>query len=54
MIEHDLALLGAVAERLVVLDFGRVVATGDPDTVLRGPRGRALVTSAPTPVPTRS
>ena len=37
VIEHDVPLLRAVAERLVALDVGRVVASGDPDTVLRDP-----------------
>jgi ABC-type branched-subunit amino acid transport system ATPase component len=37
VIEHDVPLLRAVSERLVALDFGRVVASGDPDTVLRNP-----------------
>ncbi len=37
VIEHDVPLLRALAERLVALDVGRVVASGDPDTVLRDP-----------------
>jgi branched-chain amino acid transport system ATP-binding protein len=37
VIEHDVPLLRAVSERLVALDLGRVVASGDPDTVLRDP-----------------
>ena len=34
VIEHDLGVLGDVADRLVALDLGRVVAAGPPD---RGP-----------------
>ena len=37
VIEHDVPLLREVAERLVALDFGRIVASGDPDAVLRDP-----------------
>ncbi len=37
VIEHDVPLLRAVSERLVALDLGRVVASGDPDAVLRDP-----------------
>ncbi|MEX1007135.1 MAG: ATP-binding cassette domain-containing protein [Acidimicrobiia bacterium] len=37
VIEHDVPMLRAVSERLVALDLGRVVAVGDPDTVLRNP-----------------
>jgi ABC-type branched-subunit amino acid transport system ATPase component/ABC-type branched-subunit amino acid transport system permease subunit len=37
IIEHDVPLLRAVTERLVGLDLGRVVATGEPATVLRDP-----------------
>jgi ABC-type branched-subunit amino acid transport system ATPase component/ABC-type branched-subunit amino acid transport system permease subunit len=37
VIEHDVPLLRAVAERLVALDLGRVAATGDPETVLEDP-----------------
>jgi branched-chain amino acid transport system ATP-binding protein len=37
VIEHDLALLGAVSDRVVALDVGRVIATGPPDEVLHDP-----------------
>jgi branched-chain amino acid transport system ATP-binding protein len=37
VIEHDLALLRAVAERLVVLDVGTVIAEGEPASVLHDP-----------------
>jgi ABC-type branched-subunit amino acid transport system ATPase component/ABC-type branched-subunit amino acid transport system permease subunit len=37
VIEHDVPLLRAVSERLVGLDLGRVVATGDPAAVLHDP-----------------
>ncbi len=37
VVEHDLGVLGAVADRLVVLDRGRVVADGLPATVLGDP-----------------
>ena len=37
VIEHDLTLLGAVSDRLVALDLGRVVAQGEPATVLEHP-----------------
>jgi branched-chain amino acid transport system permease protein len=37
VIEHDLTLLRAVSDRLVALDLGRVVAVGDPATVLDHP-----------------
>jgi ABC-type branched-subunit amino acid transport system ATPase component/ABC-type branched-subunit amino acid transport system permease subunit len=37
VIEHDLTLLRTVSDRLVALDLGRVVATGDPATVLDHP-----------------
>ena len=37
-IEHDLELVGDLAERMVVLDFGQKIAEGPPDTVLRDPR----------------
>jgi branched-chain amino acid transport system ATP-binding protein len=34
VIEHDLRLLSSIADRLVALDLGRVVAQGTPDDVL--------------------
>jgi branched-chain amino acid transport system ATP-binding protein len=37
-IEHDMELVGDLAERVVVLDFGQKIAEGLPDTVLRDPR----------------
>ncbi|MES2481114.1 MAG: branched-chain amino acid ABC transporter ATP-binding protein/permease [Pseudomonadota bacterium] len=35
IVEHDVASMGQYCDRLVVLDFGRVLASGDPATVLR-------------------
>jgi branched-chain amino acid transport system ATP-binding protein len=37
-IEHDMELVGDLAERVVVLDFGQKIAEGPPETVLRDPR----------------
>ncbi len=37
VIEHDMPLLTSVADRLVAMDQGRVIAEGDPDEVLRHP-----------------
>ncbi len=37
VVEHDLGVLGDVADRLVALDRGRVVAAGAPDAVLADP-----------------
>jgi len=37
-IEHDMELVGDLAERVVVLDFGQKIAEGPPGTVLRDPR----------------
>ena len=38
VIEHDIPLVSAIADRLVALDMGRVVATGPPDEVLAHPQ----------------
>jgi ABC-type branched-subunit amino acid transport system ATPase component/ABC-type branched-subunit amino acid transport system permease subunit len=38
VIEHDLPLLQAVADRLVALDLGAVIAMGSPDAVIHDPR----------------
>jgi branched-chain amino acid transport system permease protein len=37
VIEHDLQLLRAIADRIVAFDVGRVIATGPPDQVLGDP-----------------
>lgn len=37
LIEHDVELVRAVSDRVVALDFGRSIATGTPDEVLRHP-----------------
>ncbi len=38
IIEHDMPMLTSIADRLVALEAGAVVATGKPDDVLRHPR----------------
>jgi ABC-type branched-subunit amino acid transport system ATPase component len=38
LIEHDLTTVFSLCERLIVLDGGRVVADGEPETVRRDPR----------------
>jgi len=37
VIEHDVGLLRAVADRLIVLDLGRVIADGPPEDTLADP-----------------
>lgn len=38
LIEHDMRLVMSIAERVVVLNFGQVIAAGTPATVQRDPR----------------
>jgi ABC-type branched-subunit amino acid transport system ATPase component len=40
LVEHRLELLSAIADRVVVLDLGRLIAEGDPDSVFDDPRVR--------------
>jgi branched-chain amino acid transport system ATP-binding protein len=37
-VEHDMELVGDLADTVTVLDFGQRIATGPPDAVLRDPR----------------
>jgi branched-chain amino acid transport system permease protein len=41
VVDHNLDLVLGVADRVVVLDFGRVLAVGTPDEVIADPRVRA-------------
>ena len=40
LVEHDMALVMDVCDRIHVLDFGEVIANGTPDTVRADPRVR--------------
>lgn len=40
-IAHDLALVRAVADQMLVMDKGQIVERGSPDTVLRNPQAQA-------------
>ncbi len=37
LVEHDVQMVRSVSDRVVVLEFGRVIATGPPDEVLSDP-----------------
>ncbi len=38
VIDHDMALMGTLCERLIVLNFGTKIAEGTPDEVLHDPK----------------
>ncbi len=37
LVEHDMHVVMDIADRVMALDFGRVIATGEPDAVQRDP-----------------
>lgn len=37
LVDHDMGLVMDIADRVMVLDFGRVIATGVPSEVQRHP-----------------
>ena len=41
MIEHDMGVVMDISHRVVVLDFGRKIAEGVPDTIMANPQVRA-------------
>ncbi|MEY2476669.1 MAG: branched-chain amino acid transport system ATP-binding protein [Actinomycetota bacterium] len=38
LVEHDMHMVMDIADRVMVLDFGQVIATGEPDTVQHDPK----------------
>ena len=38
LIEHDMGLVLGICDRVVVLEFGQVIAAGTPEVVRRDPR----------------
>lgn len=54
IVEHDITFVCEVADRLIVLDRGRLIAGGDPAEVLRAPEVGAAFLGTGGPAPSRS
>jgi len=51
LIEHDIALIEQVSDKITVLNFGKKIAEGDPATVLRHPEVIAAYLGEPAHAP---
>ena len=43
MIEHDMGVVMDISHRVMVLDFGRKIAEGDPASVLADPHVKRVI-----------
>jgi peptide/nickel transport system ATP-binding protein len=53
-VSHDLAVVDRLADRIVVMNHGRLVEEGTPDQILRNPQQaytKRLITAIPVPDP---
>ena len=37
LIEHDMHLVMGICEKLIVLDYGRIIASGNPEEIRKNP-----------------
>jgi len=49
LVEHDVALVTSLSDRITVLDLGRVIAEGKPDAIRRDPKVLSAYLGEPTP-----